>query len=151
MDYANFVLDAPGSVFDGLTAAKVEIINGALYGRRVRLHSKRDGTYGGAERGRHRDTAYVFLGLALPGSWRQDPFRATWDLELQSSPGIRRIVSPALVTHFEILREEERLQCEDCFAFRRRGELHDFGLGPNPDFEEQEHLRSRLCCRSGDC
>lgn len=148
---SDIVLNAPGSVFDGLTQEKVEVINDALFGWRVRVYTKRDDTYGAKERARLRDETFIFLGMTMPGIRTRDPFRALWDIELQKSPGIYRVVSPSLVNYFELLGDEPLLQCADCLTFRRRPELRDFGLGFNPDFREDEHLRTRLCCRGGDC
>lgn len=152
MNTADYILEAAGSVFDGLTQEKAEVVNGAFFGCRCRVMSKRDATYGAEECRRHRNEEYIFLGLTMPYDWSRSPFQALWDLELQKSPGILRIISPALITHFELVDPGvELLQCQDCLAWQPRSELRDFGLGFNSDFEEQEHLRTKLCCKSGGC
>lgn len=151
---SGFVLDAPVSAFHGMDLAKAQILDGALYGYPVRVASTKDYMFDVTEGMKYRSQTYIFRGLANPRrdptKWTRDPFSTAWDMRLEKSTGIYRILSPSICVGFKVVGDR-LLQCETCLQFRPPWELRDFGLGFNEDFGEQERLVSMLCCRRGDC
>src|ERR1035437_3594542 len=110
------ILDLPGTPFHGLTEEKAWMINNVLCGRRVFVTGTQK-SYNRALDGKKMagppalSEEYMFYRLLTPGSVKTDPFSEVYDIELFkyypgghfAAGGSKRIISPSLVTCFEVV------------------------------------------------
>lgn len=111
------------SVFDGITEDQCELMNGALWGRQVRVDSRSPNSDGPTEHifetvmlARH-----MHKGLLVPAVMA---FRTVGDIQLRSleNSGVTRNLSMSWCTHFEVVGPEF-LQCSWCARWFLRHQL----------------------------
>lgn len=142
------------SPFYGMTHSKAVLIDRTLSGYQVVVQSQND-----INTGIDREVA-IFTRMALPGDWAT-VMECAYDLILESSPGVQRVVSPQLVRSFEVVSKDRLLLCELCDGYREASELvyepEEFFLvpdwgGENPMHGAIGHIRpGRLYCRNLRC
>lgn len=137
-DEQQIILNKPGAPFHGLTDEKAQMINSVLCGRRVIVTG-----------GQKRAEEFMFYRLLTPGSIKTDPFIEAYDIELfkwypdghYAAGGSTRVLSPSLVTRFEVVPAPELTPCGDCGRWLEASDLHDAGWDEAPSYG----LRCRRC------